>query len=158
MRDGRAGVGAVSVVGAAAVLAACTTRETTVVREDGTSEVHVAWKDMDRGQRLRHMKTVVFPAMKAEFQRFDPKDFGEFTCATCHGRGAEDKTFEMPNPELPQLPADEAGFRQLTVEEPKWVKFMSETVVPNMARMLDEKPHDPATNEGFGCFRCHTKK
>jgi hypothetical protein len=126
--------------------------------KDAPATDAVAWKDMKHAARMEHMKTVVFPAMKAAFTAFDPDDFKDFKCATCHGAGAADKTFKMPNPKLPKLPADEAGFKQLAAKEGDAVKFMSETVVPKMAAMLGETPYDPATHQGFGCFECHTKK
>jgi hypothetical protein len=113
---------------------------------------------MNHDQRMTHMKTVVFPKMKAAFQAFDKDDFANFACVTCHGAGAKDKTFKMPNPKLPRLPSDPEGFKQLAEKEPAAVKFMSETVVPQMAEMLGEQPYDHVTQKGFGCFECHTKK
>jgi hypothetical protein len=117
----------------------------------------VAWKDQNADQRKQFMKTVVYPKMKAEFVTFDAKDFSNMTCATCHGDGAKDGSFKMPNPGLPKLPGDEAGFKELAAKKPEAVKFMHGTVVPEMAQMLGEKPYDPTTHEGFGCFQCHTK-
>src|ERR1051326_4110926 len=57
----------------------------------------VAWKDMTEKQRGRYMGKVVMPKMKPLFQQFDPKGFEKFECETCHGKGAEDHTFKMPN-------------------------------------------------------------
>jgi hypothetical protein len=118
------------------------------------------WDAMSHDQRRSYMKETVYPAMKAEFAKFDPKEFGDIKCGTCHGAGAKDKTFKMPNPKLPKLPApgDEAGWKKQQAKEPEAMKFMKEVVVPKMAQMLGEKPYDPATREGFGCFRCHTTK
>ena len=114
--------------------------------------------DMSREERFAHMKTVVFPEMKTAFQAAAPHEFAGFTCATCHGDGAVDKTFKMPNPKLPTLPSDDAGFKRLMANDPKMVKFMSGTVVPRMAAMLGEPEYDPKTGKGFGCFECHTKE
>jgi len=113
---------------------------------------------MTKAQRMQHMKTVVFPTMKTSFQGLDPDQYADFKCATCHGDGVADKTFKMPNPKLPKLPTDEAGFQKVAAEKPEVVKFMMETVVPKMADMLDEKPYDRTTHQCFGCFRCHTAK
>jgi cytochrome c553 len=116
------------------------------------------WKDMDHDQRVRFMKSVVLPRMRTAFAKFDAEQYSEMKCVACHGDGAKDKTYKMPNPKLPRLPTDEAGWKKLTEAEPEAVKFMSEVVVPTMAGLLGEKPYDPATHQGFGCFRCHTPK
>jgi len=118
----------------------------------------LVWKDMKHDEREHYMKSVVLPAMKPLFAKWSPDEFGDIRCATCHGASAKDKTFKMPNPKLPRLPTDEAGWKELEAKEPDAVKFMREVVVPTMAQMLGEKPYDPATKEGFGCFECHTAK
>ena len=118
------------------------------------------WKDMSKEERGHYMKSVVLPTMKPHFAKWDAGEFGDIKCGTCHGAGAKDKTFKMPNPKLPRLPAagDEAGWKKLNAKEPEAMKFMGEVVVPQMAQMLGEKPYDMATKEGFGCFECHTAK
>ena len=116
------------------------------------------WKDQTHDERLVYMKKVVFPKMKPEFVAFDAKDFGDMTCVTCHGPGAKDKSFKMPNPKLPKLPATEDGFNKLKEKHPEAVKFMMEKVVPDMAALLGESPYSPQTHLGFGCFRCHPKE
>jgi hypothetical protein len=117
----------------------------------------VAWKDMNADQRKEYMKTVVFPNMKTDFTAFNAKRYAEMNCVTCHGDGAKDGSFKMPNPQLPKLPGDEAGFKSLMEKKPDVTKFMGGKVVPNMASMFHEAPFNPQTHEGFGCFRCHTK-
>lgn len=116
------------------------------------------WKDMTHDERHTYMKETVFPKMKGDFVAFDAKDFNKMNCPTCHGKGAKDHTFKMPNPDLPQLPTTEDGFKKLQAKEPEVVKFMMERVVPDMASLLGEQPYNPATHAGFGCFRCHPKK
>jgi hypothetical protein len=75
---------------------------------------------------------------------------------TCHGPDAKKGEFEMPNPKLPKLdPKDNFKAHK---KEAEVVKFMMERVVPEMATLLGEEPYDPAKQEGFGCFDCHTKK
>src|SRR6185503_9855496 len=117
-----------------------------------------AWKDMSHEERAGYMKKTVLPKMKAEFAAFDAKEFSEMNCATCHGDGAKDKKFKMPNPKLPKLPATEEGFKKLSQDHPDVMKFMSTKVVPDMASLLGGQPYDPKTHQGFGCFRCHVKK
>jgi hypothetical protein len=116
-----------------------------------------AWKDMNHEQRIDYMKRVVLPKMKDEFVAYDAKRYAEMNCATCHGDGAKDGTFKMPNPKLPKLPADEAGFKKLSEAKPEAMKFMGTKVVPDMANLLGEQPFDMKTHQGFGCFECHTK-
>ena len=118
---------------------------------------NASWKDMNKDQRKQYMKTVVYPKMKEDFIGFDAKRYSEMTCVTCHGDGAKDGSFKMPNPKLPKLPGDEAGFKVLMEKKPEATKFMGSKVVPDMASMLGEPPFNPKTHEGFGCFRCHTK-
>jgi hypothetical protein len=116
-----------------------------------------AWKDMNHDQRKDYMKKVVFPKMKEEFIGYDAKRYSEMNCVTCHGDGAKDGSFKMPNPKLPKLPAEEAGFKKLGEQKPEAVKFMGGKVVPDMAKMLGEEPFNMQTKQGFGCFECHTK-
>jgi hypothetical protein len=105
---------------------------------------------------MMFMKETVLPAMQAEFQKFDAERFAEFSCATCHGSGAKQGTFAMPNPELPRLPATPEGFKAVGEQHPDMMKFMGEVVKPKMQEMLKEEPFDPATGKGFGCMECHT--
>ena len=69
----------------------------------------VPWKQMTKQQRGRYMKQVVTPKMQALFQAHDAKHYTKFGCATCHGKDAKAKGFEMPNPDLPKLPAPATG-------------------------------------------------
>lgn len=133
---------------AALLVASCKSEEPAPA---GTS-----WETMTHDQRAAFMKETVLPRMKAAFTTFEHEEFAGMNCATCHGASAKDKTFKMPNPELPRLPTDEAGWNALEAEEPEAMKFMRGTVVPQMAALLGEKPYDPATQKGFGCFECHT--
>jgi hypothetical protein len=113
-----------------------------------------AWKDMTEDQKKEVMKTIVYPTMKTEFQEFDSKRFAEMTCMTCHGPGAKEGKFKMPNPKLPKLdPKD--GFAKHK-KKADILKFMMEKVAPDMAKLLEVEPYDPKTQQGFGCFNCHT--
>ena len=109
---------------------------------------------MDHQQRLEHMKNVVMPRMKELFAAVDAKRYGEMKCVTCHGEGAKNQTFKMPNPKLPKLSYTD-GFKKHIDKTPVMTKFMMEKVVPEMAALLGEQPFDPATKKGFGCAECH---
>jgi len=112
-----------------------------------------SFDDMDPGERMQLMKTVVMPAMKKAFQEFDAKEFAEFSCVTCHGPGAKEGKFDMPNAGLPALN------KAVADKHPAMTKFMAEKVVPQMAEMLGETPYNHETGEGsFGCMNCHTEK
>ena len=112
------------------------------------------WSDMKRDQRMTYMKTVVLPKMKETFVSFDPKEFEHVTCMTCHGNGAKDGSFKMPNPELPKL-NPENGFKKHMDKDPEATKFMMSKVLPQMAELLHTQPYDSQTKLGFGCFGCH---
>jgi hypothetical protein len=124
------------------------------------SALPAPWKDLTKQQRGKYMKEVVFPRMKDLFTAFDPDIFAGFSCSTCHGAGAKDHSFTMPNPDIFVLPSTPAEFAPLMQKKPKWVKFMSETVTPQMAALLGMKQYDPADPrpDTFGCLACHTAR
>ena len=57
------------------------------------------------------------------------------TCVTCHGDGAKDGSFKMPNPKPPSFRAT-AGFKARWKVRPEATKFMGSKVVPDMASMV----------------------
>lgn len=119
----------------------------------------VAWKDMSKEQRGRYMKARVMPRMKELLIAFAAEHGQEeINCATCHGEGARDKSFKMPNPDLEVLPGTKEGWDELMQAKPEWVKFMGEKVKPEIAALLGMEPFDPQNpKEGaFGCGACHT--
>lgn len=150
-----------------ALLAACggkstATGPTTPPPPGGGSDVlppeNLAFKDMSADQRVAYMKLRVMPEMKPMFQEFDGKQFADFTCKTCHGKGAEaGGSFDMPNPDLKVLPKPEDF--PAYMKDPKvnaWVMFMGGKVKPAMAKLLKVTEYDPATNKGeFSCTGCH---
>jgi hypothetical protein len=113
------------------------------------------WDALDEEQRKEIMKTEVLPRMKDLFHEFDAKRFADVKCTTCHGPAAMQGKFDMPNPKLPKLdPKD--GFAKHKKKDAKILAFMMETVVPEMAKIINEPVYDPATQKGFGCTECHT--
>ena len=115
-----------------------------------------AWKDMDHDQRTAFMKDTVLPEMKAMFVAFSA-DYAEMDCKTCHGAGAEDGSFEMPNADIWVLPS-EAGWKRFVpdAEETKWLEFMGGKVKPAMAKLLGTSDYNWETGQGdFNCSGCH---
>lgn len=116
------------------------------------------WKDMDKKERATFMKKVVLPKAKTLFATIDPKM--TTNCKTCHGKGAEDHTFKMPNPDIKALPSTPEAFMAWIKKNPdegKWAKFMGEKFTPEMAQLFGKTPFDPQTKTGdFGCIACHT--
>jgi hypothetical protein len=121
----------------------------------------VAWKDMTAKQKGSYMKAVVTPKMKPIFQAFDKKAFAKFNCETCHGKGAIDREFKMPGPDVKPLPSTPEAFQAKMKAEPTWPKFvdfMVKQVEPEMGKLLglpvfDPKKPDPTA---FACKNCHT--
>ena len=121
-----------------------------------TTDKPLAWADMDHEQKEDYMEATVMPHMKDKFTAFDAR-YAEMNCKTCHGPGADDGTFKMPNPDLMPLDfsRDPSTYSE---EEHKVGEFMGTVVVPEMAKLLGTTPYDQATQTGFGCTGCHTVK
>lgn len=118
----------------------------------------IDWEHMSAADKKKYMKTTVMPAMKKVFQDYDAKAYKKFTCETCHGEGAVDGKFKMPNAKLPKLPTDREGFMALQQKKPDAVKFMGTVVKPKMAELLGMPEWTPQSQTGFGCYQCHTKE
>jgi hypothetical protein len=125
-----------------------------------SGDAPVAWKDMDKKQRGKFMRDSVVPKMKELFTAHDAKRFEKMSCGTCHGPGAADGSFKMPNEKLPQLPSTPEGFEALAKKKPEMMKFMGTQVKPEMAKLLGMPEMDPKNPSagGFGCMNCHTMK
>jgi len=114
----------------------------------------VAFDDLSDDDKAKFMRAKVVPAMKAAFQKFDPKEFGKFNCKTCHGKGAITKEYDMPNPDLPAL-----DFAELKAGKHGAVaRFMKDVVTPGMADLLGQPERSPTNPDGFGCLECHVEK
>ncbi|HEX4405157.1 MAG TPA: hypothetical protein VH560_10045 [Polyangia bacterium] len=118
----------------------------------------IDWEHMSEADKKKYMKATVLPEMKKAFQAYDAKAYKKFTCGTCHGDGATDGKFKMPNAKLPKLPAptNREGFMALHAKKPEAVKFMGEVVKPKMAELLGLAEWSPTNMTGFGCYQCHT--
>jgi hypothetical protein len=117
------------------------------------------WKDMDLAQRTKYMEDVVMPRTKAAFVAFDPS-YADMDCKTCHGAGADDKTYKLPNPDIAPLPNSPEAFMAWLgkdAEAARITPFMAEKLEPLMAELLQETLFNPETMTGeFGCANCHT--
>jgi hypothetical protein len=120
----------------------------------------IDWEHMSFDQRKKYMKSTVMPEMKKAFQAFDAKAYKKFTCETCHGDGAVNGKFKMPNPKLPKLPqpTNRAGFMALQQKKPDAVKFMGTVVKPKVAELLGLAEWSPQNPKGFGCYQCHAQE
>jgi hypothetical protein len=120
----------------------------------------IDWEHMTVPQKKKYMKMTVLPEAKKIFAAFDAKAYKKVTCGTCHGDGADEGTFKMPNPKLPKLPKPtaRADFLELQKKKPDAVKFMGTVVKPTMARLLNLPEWSPVNTKGFGCYHCHTKE
>lgn len=117
------------------------------------------WDKWSHDQKLAYMKAAVMPKMKDLFATFNADRYANMNCKTCHGAGAADGSFKMPNPDLPKLPATPAGFQKIAKDpvKGKVMAFMKDQVLPTMAGLVGEQPYDPKTKAGFGCMECHTQ-
>ena len=116
-----------------------------------------AWASMNFSDRRHYMKTVVMPKMKEVFTAYDASRYAKMTCTTCHGDGASEGSFRMPNPGLPRLPGTPEGFKKLAADKPGMTQFMLTKVKPTMARLLGVAEMTPENKTGFGCLNCHGK-
>ncbi|MBK9036581.1 MAG: hypothetical protein IPL61_35915 [Myxococcales bacterium] len=120
----------------------------------------VAWRDMDADQRHEFMEDVVMPKAKEVFMAFDAEAYKDMDCGTCHGPGADDRSFEMPNPDIKALPSSKEAYMAWIgqdAEAARMTKFMGEQVEPMMIELLQMTPFEPETGKGeFGCMNCHT--
>jgi autotransporter adhesin len=126
----------------------------------GSGSAVVAASDFDfsklsKDEKIKFMKQKVMPTMKPLFQKFDAKNFANFTCKTCHGKDPQGTKYKMPSADLPKLDfeAIKAG-----KEDPKAVEFMSKTVKPEMAKLLAQPEMTESQPKGFGCLACHQMK
>ncbi|MEZ4367552.1 MAG: hypothetical protein R2939_14935 [Kofleriaceae bacterium] len=125
-------------------------------RAPATPPADLAYADMSHEQRVAFMERTVMPEMRRAFAEFDPA-FADMDCATCHGAGVDDGTYQLPNPELWTLPT-QAGWAALAPDDDqtRWLEFMGGVVKPRMAALLGMSDYDWQTGVGdFNCGHCH---
>jgi hypothetical protein len=115
------------------------------------------WSERNTEERMSFMLSTVMPTMREAFQTNDLARYTVFDCASCHGAGAKDKTYKMPNPGLTKLDPRDGFVSNKDLNAVRY-SFMTETVVPEMARLLGEPVYDPKTGKGFGCLDCHVTR
>ena len=111
----------------------------------------VPFRDLDLDQRAELMKQQVVPTMTPLFREHDAVKYADVGCATCHGEGAADGDFDMPNEKLPVL-----DFADMSKFEPADIEWMKSKIMPTMANLLREPMHSQENPSGFGCLNCHT--
>ncbi len=113
---------------------------------------------MTQAQRTTYMKEVVLPKTKAIFVAFDSK-YQTMDCKTCHGDGADDGSFTMPNGKIKPLPNTEEAFMAWVgkdAEAARYTGFMASKVEPLMGELLHVSVFDPKTKTGeMSCANCH---
>jgi hypothetical protein len=110
------------------------------------------WAELTEAQRAEHMQQVVLPRLGGELHAFDAARFPAPGCPTCHGRGVEDGSYAMPNPELPHL--DPSGFyRKHRKQNHDITDFMWRVVEPTTAELLGV----PRGKRGVHCGTCHVR-
>jgi len=115
------------------------------------------WATWSHAQKLAYMRSTVLPAEREIFARFEPVRFAKLDCDWCHGPGAAQGTYKMPNPELAKLVGGAEGFGELARVQPEVLKFMQSVVVPETAKLLGVPAFDMEKHVGFSCYQCHTR-
>jgi len=147
-------------------LCACTSTKRAAITPDPPAEPPSArvavplfgeWTTWSHDKKKDYMKATVVLAEKGLWAEYDPVRFANFTCKNCHGSGAADGAYRMPNPDLPKWPGGADAFRELKERNPKALFFMQQVVVPVTARLIGVKEFDFASHTGFSCFQCHTR-
>lgn len=113
----------------------------------------VPFRNKTHEDKAAFMAAEVVPTMGNVFRKLDAKEFEHFGCEVCHGKNMEQVDFKMPN-SLYALPAENTIAEAKDYDE-KITEFMVNEVVPTFAKLLHEKPGDPA---GVSCFTCHPKE
>ena len=131
---------------------------------DEGASAHVAptpperpWETLSMEERRAHMSRHVVPVMSELFAGYDADRYPEVSCGTCHGENASERSFAMPNAELPALyPTGSIGQIEMVERNPDAARFMFSEVLPAMQTLLGAEDYDPTTGEGFSCYSCHT--
>jgi hypothetical protein len=105
------------------------------------------WEAMDFDARKQFMAAVVLPAVSPLFREFDPERFAAVSCKTCHGSGARNGDFVLPNADLPVLHS--AALKNPPEELQPILGFMREVLKPKVAELLGVE------GSALKCGACH---
>lgn len=130
-------------------LSACSKDDTNETGDSTAVDELPPWSEMTDAQKSTYMATDVTPQMAEIFKAYDADYYADFGCATCHGSNAASTGYAMPSDihELSVPPPDPSAGPA--------VEFMHNEVVPKMAELLEMEVND-GSNDGFGCYNCHT--
>jgi hypothetical protein len=117
----------------------------------------MGWPSWSHEKKLAYMKEKVMPAEREIFARFMPLRFASMTCETCHGAGARDGSYKMPNPDLPRITGGKGGFTEMIAKEPEVIRFMQQDVGPETGKLLGYPVFDMEKHVGFSCYQCHVR-
>ena len=112
------------------------------------AEAHAdEWTASTWEERHDVMTWAVLPTMGRAFQGFDGEPSPDLSCRTCHGPDPEAVSYKMPRGLKPLDPSHMPSADSSDPREARYVKFMSQQVVPQMRDLLGAPT--------LGCFTCH---
>ena len=114
----------------------------------------LTWPEMNRQQRMVHMKNEVLPRAASIFGSWRPERFASVDCTLCHGQGAVTATFKMPTDHLPRL-SGEVLLGPEFEKHPQTTRLKLNRLVPEIAFALGVKKFSIISRSGFGCYSCH---
>lgn len=133
------------------VLWSCLSKGIGPAGPDGTL---LTWAEMNKKQRMVHMRKVVVPRAGALFKEWRPGHYATIDCKLCHGDVENTGKFHMPTNHLPRL----SGELLLGPERTKYpvtTDLKLNRLVPLMADALGVSSFSIITRRGFGCYSCH---
>jgi hypothetical protein len=116
------------------------------------------WTTWTHEQKLAYMRTTFIDEERKIFASWEPVRFRNLECRTCHGIGAVNGTFAMPNKDLAHLIPGKEGYQELLTHEPELFTFMQKKLVPETARLLGLPAFDMEKHTGFSCYQCHVRQ
>lgn len=138
-------------VGAALALLGCAQPDPKAPGIESMGSPGIAWSEKSYQQRMGYMAAFVHPRSEQLFVAYDSSYEGDFTCETCHGENAELNDYEMPSPELFELPRDNP-LEEAREYDAEVTAFMADELTPqfNVWFNQGEGPKTQVT-----CFSCH---
>jgi hypothetical protein len=77
------------------------------------------WARWTHDDKHAWMQKTISPKMHDLLVSVDTPRYGDMSCKTCHGQGAIEGSFAMPNDGLPKLDPSPSGFEKLSRTNPK---------------------------------------